>query len=92
MNGVTRGTLLLALALSSLVACSSLAPPKQWYKPGINYTVAEFQRDRTACTKDRVVDEDCLRQHGWVSLSGDEKKYVPPTPAPGTRGTRTTPY
>ena len=44
---------------------------KQWLKPGQNYTVAEFRRDEVACTKDRKLDEECMRQRGWVALSGD---------------------
>jgi hypothetical protein len=61
--------LTLALALS-LTACTS-DPEKQWYKPAGNYTTAEFERDSTACTKSGKLDEECLKQRGWVSLSGD---------------------
>ena len=48
--------------------CKSAAD-KQWYKPGIAYTVAEFQRDEAECTKNRVLDEECLKQRGWVPLT-----------------------
>ena len=61
--------LLCATAIAA-TACS-LAPDKQWLKPGQNYTVADFRRDEAACTKDRKLDEDCMRQRGWVALSGD---------------------
>jgi len=80
----------IALLLLLLSACSSLDPPKQWYKPDSRYTTADFQRDQSACTKDRVLDEDCLKQRGWIPLSGDQTK---PTPPPSTTsGTRTRPY
>jgi hypothetical protein len=85
MNAVMRRVLLLVIALSGLPACSSLTPEKQWYKPGQSYTVADFERDRTACTKDRVLDEECLKARGWTALSGDE--YKPPT-RPITPGTK----
>ena len=62
-------TFLCAIAIAAS-ACS-LAPDKQWLKPGQTYTVAEFRRDEVACTKDRKLDEDCMRQRGWVALSGD---------------------
>ena len=76
MSAVNRLTpVLLAVAIGAS-ACS-LAPDKQWLKPGQTYTVAEFRRDEAACTKDRKLDEDCMRQRGWVALSGD--------PAPKTK-------
>jgi hypothetical protein len=87
MNAVTRRSLLLALALLPLYACS-LEPEKQWYKANTNYTVADFQRDQGACTKNRVLDEECLRARGWVPLSGDETKPIPRPQAPGTKGVR----
>ena len=88
MNAVMRPAVLLVIALCCIAACSSLDPEKQWYKPGQSYTVAEFERDRAACTKDRVLDEACLKGRGWVSLSGDE--YKPPTRPlqPGTKEQR----
>jgi hypothetical protein len=61
----------LAFLLLFFVAACASPPDRQWYKPGGNYTVAEFQRDAAACTKNKNLDEDCLKQRGWVSLSGD---------------------
>jgi len=72
MNDVI-GWIALLLAACAFVACS-LELPKQWYKPGVNYSVDDFKRDNAACTKDRVLDEDCMKARGWVSLSGDEDK------------------
>jgi hypothetical protein len=66
--------LLGAIAIAA-TACS-LEPEKQWLKPGQSYTVAEFRRDEAACTKARKLDEECMRQRGWVALSGD----APPKP------------
>jgi hypothetical protein len=87
MNVVIGRILLLATLPLSLYACS-LEPEKQWYKANSNYTVADFQRDQAACTKNRVVDEDCLRGRGWVPLSGDDTKPVPRPQSPGTKGVR----
>ncbi len=70
MSPVKR--LLLSLfAVAVAVSACSLEPDKQWLKPGQTYTVADFRRDEAACTKDRKLDEECMRQRGWVALSGD---------------------
>ena len=73
---IARRFLLVVLALP-LAACSS-TEEKQWYKPGGNYTMAEFQRDETSCTKNRVLDEDCLKNLGWVQLTTDAYRGSPP--------------
>jgi hypothetical protein len=76
----------LALGLGlSLGACSS-DPEKQWYKPSGNYSSAEFDRDSKACTKNRVVDEECLKQRGWAPLSGDIARKVQEKPPAGSSG------
>lgn len=80
MSGVTRRILLVAVIVLPLTACASGAE-KQWYKPGDKYTVAEFQRDQAACTKDKVLDEDCLKGRGWIAISADGDKG--PTPMHG---------
>ncbi len=89
MTAVTLRNFVLAIGagsigLFSLAACASLEPERQWYKPGGNYTVAEFRQDQTACTKNRVLDEECLKQRGWVPLSGDRE--APARPQPTGRG------
>ena len=69
----------LPVLLALLAAGCSLDPDKQWYKPGGTYTMADFERDRVACTRNRVLDEECLKQRGWVALSPDRS---PPAPTP----------
>ena len=76
--------LLLVVAAVLLAGCSS-TPEKQWYKP-TSYTVAEFQRDRDACTTKAGLDEDCLRQRGWVSISADKDKPNAAPEMPRGRG------
>ena len=62
---------LLPLVTLSLSACGS-ATDKQWYKPNVDYTAADFERDRIECTpKKKSLDETCLRDKGWLPLSGD---------------------
>jgi hypothetical protein len=78
MARVMRVVLLCCAVLGLLTACAS--SEKQWYKPNAEYTVAEFQRDRTACEKNGQIDEGCLRQRGWVSLTPDKDKPLPPIP------------
>ena len=81
-----RLMLLVALAALSAGACAS-GPEKQWYQSAGNYTVAEWNRDRAACTKSGVTDEECLKGKGWVPLSADPTKPPPPpiNPKGGTR-------
>jgi len=58
--------------------CSEGPPDKQWYKPNVNYTTADFELDRTACTdkKTKVLDEDCMKDRGWVAFGGDIRPAV----------------
>jgi PBP1b-binding outer membrane lipoprotein LpoB len=68
-------------ALLLATACNNMAAEKQWYKPNVNYTAADFERDRTACTdqKSKTLDESCMKDRGWVALGGD---IGPPVKAP----------
>jgi hypothetical protein len=85
MTTVLRRLFFLAVIVLSLGACSS-GPQKQWYKPGGNYTMAEFDRDEKACMKDSRLDEACMKERGWIAISADEDKGPPPMqggPPPG---------
>jgi hypothetical protein len=81
MPPMNRLALLLAIAALALAACWSGRSEKQWYKPNTDYTTADFERDRDACTdkKTQVLDGDCMQQLGWVALGGD---IVPVAKAP----------
>jgi hypothetical protein len=82
---IRRCCALLLLAFLVPIGCSS-ERDRQWYKPGVNYTVAEFTRDRDECTKGRVLDEPCMKQKGWVPLTSDrEPKTAPPANPRGPR-------
>jgi len=83
---VRRAFLVMLPFIAALTACASSAE-KQWYKPGGDYTVQDFQRDRTACEKSGQLDEDCLRQRGWLPLSADKEQPPPPPTSP--RGSST---
>jgi uncharacterized lipoprotein YmbA len=76
-----RGILLVSVAILLLGGCAS-EPEKQWYKAAGNYTVKEWERDEAACTKDRVLDEECVKAKGWVPLSADLTKAPPPAKDP----------
>ena len=78
---MNRLALLLAIAALGLAACYSGSPDKQWYKPNADYTTADFDRDRAACTekKTKVLDDQCMQQRGWAALGGD---IGPPVKAP----------
>ena len=83
MPRMTRLIVLLSLVALVVVACSGSESDKQWYKPNVDYTAADFDRDRAACTekKKKVLDEACMRQRGWATLGGDiGPSYKPPDP------------
>jgi hypothetical protein len=86
MAAVIRRSAIFFLLLASLVlvGCSTEGD-RQWYKPAANYTTAEFMRDRDTCTKDRVLDEQCMKDKGWVPLTSDRGPSKPP---PNPRGPR----
>ena len=67
---IRQWCLLLTVASSLLVGCSS-ERDRQWYKPNANYTVDEFKRDRDACTTGNALDEQCMKERGWVPLTSD---------------------
>ncbi len=86
---IPRVCLLLLIVSSVVLAACSSERDRQWYKPASNYTVAEFTRDRDECTKDRILDEQCMKDRGWVPLTGDRQGPAPqPKPAQGPRGPR----
>ena len=92
MPAMKRLILLLPVTALALAACSSSADSdKQWYKPNVDYTTADFERDRLACTdkKKKLLDEECLKQRGWASLGGDigpSVKPPDPTKSPAAKG------
>jgi len=76
---MTREFVMLVAAMCMLSGCGGTGD-KQWYKPGVDYTVADFQRDRAACEKKGELDEECLKQRGWTPLSADKDKSAPAAP------------
>ena len=90
MTRMTRLITLLSIAALILAGCNSVQGEKQWYKPNVNYSAADFERDSTACTdkKTKILDEDCMKERGWVALGGDIGPAVKaPDPSSGkTKG------
>jgi len=92
MAGMRHLILLLPVAALALTACSSSgnSDNRQWYKPNVDYTTADFERDRLACTdKNKVLNDDCMKQRGWVALGGDIGPPVrppDPTKSPAAHG------
>jgi hypothetical protein len=84
MGAVIRRMWLAVLPLAA-VACAAQAE-KQWYKPNQEYTTADLRRDEAACTRNRVLDEACLRERGWVPLTSDRPPAQPTGPVPGRGG------
>jgi hypothetical protein len=80
---------LFLLVVGSILIASAcgMATDKQWYKPNVDYTTAEFERDRAACTPKgtKALDEACLKGRGWLPLSGDVGPAVKAPEAPRPR-------
>jgi len=77
---IGRWWLLVILTAGVLVGCSS-ERDRQWYKPGGNYTIAEFKQDRDGCTQGNTLDEQCMKEKGWVPLTTDKPANIGPQPA-----------
>jgi hypothetical protein len=95
MPPMNRLALLLAIAALTLTACWSGTPEKQWYKPNADYTAADFERDRAACTdkKTNALGDECMQQLGWAALGGDIGPAVKaPDPTRGTSNKNKTKY
>jgi hypothetical protein len=70
-------SLVAGLALATLVgACAQ--SEREWMKAGQPYTVEEFRRDVRECTRGRVLDEDCMKKRGWVSVNPRPEKLPEP--------------
>lgn len=78
-----RNCLLVIATMLSLVGCST-EHERQWYKPNVNYTVDDFKRDRDACTNGNTLDEQCLKERGWMPLTSDKPVDTGPKPASNT--------
>ena len=86
-----RYGLLFIIAASLLLVGCSAERDRQWSKPGANYTVSEFTRDRDECTpKKGDLDEQCMKQRGWVPMTSDRDREpaAPAKPAQTPRGPR----
>jgi len=80
---------LLALVIILIASACGPATDKQWYKPNADYTAADFERDRVNCTpkKSSALDEQCMKDKGWLSLSGDTGPAVKaPSLPPRSKG------
>lgn len=77
--------LLVALLLIGSWGCARQLE-RQWYKIGQPYSLAEFQRDKAECTREKKLDFDCMRARGWVDVSPDRPPSSPePEKAPSRR-------
>jgi hypothetical protein len=75
---------LLGLVIILIASACGSATDKQWYKPNADYTAADFERDRLECTpKKKSLDETCLKDKGWLPLSGDVGPAVKAPSLPG---------
>lgn len=83
---------MLVLVASALGGC--VTDEREWMKLNERYTVADFQRDREACTSKGKLDDPCMRSRGWVAVNPGGKAEAPRDPhardlqAPAYRNSR----
>ena len=72
-------------AVVSLAGCAT--ETKDWMKLNEKYTTEDFRRDLKTCTKNDQVDDACMQNLGWVSVSKgrDDKPADPYAPAAQSR-------
>ena len=81
----TRGAFFLLLwLLGSTFGCGT-GDERRWQKMGVEYTTAEFNRDVDACTRNKKLDDECLKAKGWVPFNPDRPASAP-APTPPRRG------
>lgn len=81
---MTALALFVILVLAGLWGCAR-EPERQWMKIGKPYSMAEFERDKAECTREKKLDFDCMRARGWLDVSPDRPPPREPEKAP-TRG------
>jgi type IV pilus biogenesis protein CpaD/CtpE len=80
-----RAFVLLGALIGVAFGCAS-GNESLWQKIGVDYTTAEFNRDVDACTKNKKLDEECLKAKGWTPFNPDRPAPAPsPTPSRGGR-------
>ena len=58
----------IALLLTVAVAGCS-APDRKWMKLSGDYTTQDLRRDLASCTRDRVLNDRCMEDRGWVVMN-----------------------
>lgn len=83
------GSLLIGLGLAAVVA-GCAADEREWMKVDQKYTTEEFRRDYRACSKGGKLDDECMRDRGWVAVTPPkaEEKKPDPLAQPAGRGRR----
>jgi len=89
MTAVVRRILFLASIVVAQAACD-YGQEMQWYKPG-GYSMAEFDRDKAECTKDKALVEECMKDRGWVAITADTYKAPPMQGGPSPSKPRSAP-
>lgn len=82
----TRGAFFLLLwLLGSTFGCGT-GDERRWQKMGVEYTTAEFNRDVDACTRNKKLDDECMKARGWVPMNPDRPALTPSPTPPRQRG------
>lgn len=66
MKGWAMIVALVAVAVST-AGCGQT--DRKWMKLSGNYTTDDLRRDLTACTRDKVLNDKCMEDRGWVSMN-----------------------
>jgi len=74
----------------AVVAAGCGTDQREWMKVDQKYTTEEFRRDYDQCSVKGILDEDCMKARGWVTVSPpkSEQKKDDPLAQPAGRPRR----
>ena len=58
---------IVVLVIAAVAGCGEV--DRKWMKLSGNYTTEDLRRDLTACTRDRVLNDRCMEDRGWVVMN-----------------------
>lgn len=58
---------IVVLLCAAIAGCGEV--DRKWMKLSGNYTTEDLRRDLAACTRDRVLNEKCMEDRGWVVMN-----------------------
>ena len=58
---------IVVLVVAAVAGCGEVGG--KWMKLSGNWTTEDLRRDHSACTRDRVLNDKCMEDRGWVLMN-----------------------